>query len=199
MDRSDHAQTMKAAIALLSDYHIQNVARKIVYQLNQTAEIKFLGSLLPTHVSLKQPFTFENMDVLEDWFDSFSKQIAPFRIDLERVYYDGWDDYAIIGFDVLETPTLRNLHNQINHELQQLFTDPSAPHDGAEYRFHLTIELGKVGTTNPFQLFYDSLAEKEVSLSFMATSLALFLYPREPIEPGSFICYKVLPLMGPTT
>ncbi len=190
---------MKAAIALLSDYRVQNVARKIVYQLNQTAEVKFLGSLLPTHVSLKQPFTFENMDVLEDWFDSFSKQVEPFRIDLERVYYDGWDDYAIIGFDVLETPTLRNLHNQINYELQNLVLDPSAPHDGNDYRFHLTIELGKVGTTNPFQLFYDSLAEKEVSLSFMAAYLALFLYPREPIEPGSFICYKVLPLMGPTT
>lgn len=187
---------MKAAIALLSDYQVQNVARRIVYQLHQKDDIKFFGSLLPTHVSLKQPFTFENMDVLESWFESFSKQVEPFRIDLERVYYDGWDDYTIIGFDVLETPTLRNLHNQINRELKGIIADPSAPHDGDEYRFHLTIELGKVGTTNPFQLFYDSLPEKQVSLSFMATYLALFLYPHEPIEPGSFICYQVLPLAG---
>lgn len=187
---------MKAAIALLSDYHVQNVARKMVYQLSQHADIKFFGSLLPAHVSIKQPFTFENMDVLEEWFESFSKRVKPFRIDLEHIYYDGWDDYAIIGFDVLETPTLRNLHNQINHELKNLVLDPSAPHDGDDYRFHLTIELGKVGISNPFQQVYESLPDKNVNISFTTESLALFFYADGPIEPGSFICYKVLPLGG---
>jgi 2'-5' RNA ligase len=167
-----------------------------VYQLRQRAEIPFLGSLLPAHVSLKQPFTFENMDVLEDWFDSFSKTIVPFRIDLERVYYDGWDDYAIVGFDVLETPALRNLHNQINVELQRLVLDSSAPHDGEEYRFHLTVELGKAGSTNPFLEVYESLLTKELNLSFQAEFLALFFYADGAIGPGSFICYKVLPLSG---
>lgn len=185
---------MKAAIALLSDYHVQNVARKIVYDINQRAPIQFFGSLLPAHVSLKQPFTFESLDVLETWFDSFSKQVAPFQIDLDHLYYDQWDDYAIVGLSVRETPALRELHNRINRELRRIFTDPSAPHDGNEYRFHLTIELGKTGTTNPFKTFYESFVEKGVNLSFTAEYLALFLYPAEVIEPGSFICYKVLPL-----
>lgn len=187
---------MKAAIALLSDYHVQNAARRIVYQLSQRAEIRFLGSLLPAHVSLKQPFAFEDMDVLEAWFETFSKRVAPFRIDLERVYYDGWDQYAIIGFDVLETPILRNLHNQINCDLKELFLNPSAPHDGDEYRFHLTIELGKVKEVNPYHEVYEALPEKNVRLSFLAEYIALFFYPYEPIESGSFICYKVLPLSG---
>lgn len=187
---------MKAAIALLADYHIQNIARKMVYEIDQQAGIQFLGSLLPAHVSLKQPFTFESMDVLEIWLEGFSKQIHPFRVELERIYYSQWEDSAIVGFEVLETPTLRNLHNQINRELKELFTDPSAPFDGDDYRFHLTVELGKVGDINPFKQFYESLAEKQIDLSFMAKQIALFLYPREPIEPGSFICYKVLPLTG---
>jgi len=187
---------MKAAIALLSDHHVQNVARKMVYEINQRAGIQFFGSLLPAHVSLKQPFTFESMDMLEEWFESFSRGVEPFRIDLERVYYEGWDDYAIIGFEVLETPTLRNLHNQINLELKNIVLDPSAPHDGDDYRFHLTIELGKVGSANPFKQLYDSLPEKNIDLSFTATSLALFFYADGSIEPGSFICYRVLPLMG---
>jgi len=187
---------MKAAIALLSDHHVQNIARKMVYDINQLGDVTFFGSLLPAHVSLKQPFPFESMDVLETWFERFSKQIHPFRVEVERVYYDQWDDYAIIGFEVLETPALRTLHNQINRELRELFTDPSAPHDGDDYRFHLTVELGKAGSTNPFRQFYKSLPEKQVDLSFMAKQIALFLYPREPIEPGSFICYKVLPLTG---
>jgi 2'-5' RNA ligase len=187
---------MKAAIALLSDYHVQNITRRMVYDINQLGDITFLGSQLPAHVSLKQPFTFESMDVLEVWREAFSKQIHPFRVELERIYYDQWDNFAIIGFEVLETSSLRALHNQINRELKGLFIDPSAPHDGDDYRFHLTVELGKVGETNPFKQFYESLSENQIDLSFMAKQVALFLYPREPIEPGSFICYKVLPLTG---
>jgi hypothetical protein len=46
---------MKAAIALLSDFPIQNIARKMAYAIHQRAPIQFLGSLLPAQVSLKQP------------------------------------------------------------------------------------------------------------------------------------------------
>lgn len=185
---------MKAAIAFLSDYHVQNVARKMVYEINQRAGIQFFGSLLPAHVSLKQPFTFENMETLEGWFDLFSQRVSPFRIDLDRIYYDAWDKHAIVGLDVRETPTLRTLHNQINAELKDVVRDPSAAHDGEEYHFHLTLELGKVGERNPFKELYDSLPEKNVDLSFTTEYIALFFYPYEPIEAGSFICYKVLPL-----
>lgn len=187
---------MKAAIALLSDHHVQNVARKMVYEISQHGRINFLGSLLPAHVSLKQPFTFESMENLEDWFESFSKKVVPFRIELEQVYYREWDRFAIVGFEVLESPTLRALHNQINRELKEFVRDPSAPHDGDEYRFHLTLELGEVGGANPFKQYYDSLAEKHADLSFMAHYIALFLYADGPIEAGTFICYKVLPLAG---
>lgn len=187
---------MKAAIALLSDYAVQNVARRMVYQMSQQAEIKFFGSLLPAHVSLKQPFTFESMDALEAWFESFSRRVAPFRIELDRIFYDEWGDSATIGLNVHETATLRSLHNQINRELKEVVHDPTAAHDGDEYHFHLTIELGKVDGVNPFRKFYDSLPEKEVGLSFLAEYIALFFYVDGPIEPGSFICYKVLPLTG---
>lgn len=187
---------MKAAIALLTDYHVQNVARRMVFEISQRDRIEFLGSLLPSHVSLKQPFTFENMDTLEDWFENLSKKVQPFRVQLERVYYDAWEEYAILGFDVLETPTLRALHEQINHELKDIMLDPSAPHDGDEYRFHLTVELGKVGNVNPFKQTYEALPEKNVDLSFIAEHIALFFYADGPIGIGTFICYKVLPLAG---
>jgi hypothetical protein len=83
---------MKAAIALLSDHLVQNAARKMVHAISQRASVKFFGSLLPAHVSLKQPFTFESMDVLEMWFDSFSRRVASFRIALDHVYYSQWDE-----------------------------------------------------------------------------------------------------------
>jgi 2'-5' RNA ligase len=185
---------MKAAIALPSNFHVQNVARRMVYEINRSGGINFFGSLLPAHVSLKQPFTFEDMDLLEEWLESFSRSVEPFRIDLERVYYEEWDRYVIVGFEVLETPKLRSLHNRINEELKDLVRDPSAPHDGGDYRFHLTVELSEVGETNPFKQFYNSMPEKQVDLSFMAEHIALFFYADGPIGAGSFICYKVLPL-----
>lgn len=185
---------MKAAIALLADFPVQNTARRMVFEIVQYARVEFVGSLLPAHVSLKQPFTFENVDKLEVWFDSFAERLQPFRVALDRIYYDQWDEYAIVGMQVHETPTLRALHNQINNELKEIVHDPSAPHDGDEYRFHLTVELGKVGTANPFKQFYESLPETRLDLSFLAGHIALFFYADGPIGPGSFICYKVLPL-----
>jgi len=187
---------MKAAVVLLSDHQTQNTARRMVFELSQIGDVKFFGSPLPAHVSLKQTFVFESMNALETWFDSFSRRVAPFRIDLDHVYYGEWEDQAIVGFSVYETPALRELHNQLNRELKDVVLDPSAPHDGDEYRFHLTVELGRVGETNPFRQFYDSLPEKHLGMSFMAEHIALFIYADGPIEPGSFFCYKVLPLTG---
>ena len=187
---------MKAAIAVLSDYKVQNISRRKLYELQQCGAVKFYASSLPSHVSLKQPFTFENLDVLENWFDSLSKRVAPFRVDLDHIYYNSWDDIAILGFEVHETPALRLLHNTINSELKDFVADSSAPHDGDEYRFHLTIELGHVGSANPFKQYYDSLPEKLVSLSFVAEHIALFFYAEGEIKPGSFTCHKVLPLLG---
>ena len=187
---------MKAAIALLSDFHIQNIVRRMVFQISQVGDIEFFGSLLPAHVSLKQPFTFESMDTLQGWFESLSQRIPPMTIRLDHIYYEEGDGYALLGLRVHETPDLRALHEQINRELKQVVRDPSAPHDGDEYRFHLTIELGKTGSLNPFKQFYDALPDTQVSLSFRAEHLALFTYAEREIKPGSFLCSTVLPLSG---
>ncbi len=185
---------MKAAIALLADYSTQNLARRMVFEMSQAAELEFLGSLLPSHVSLKQPFVFEDMPRLEAWFDSLAARITPLDVTLNSVYYSTWEGYGILGLEVVETPVLRNLHDQINRELVGVVANPSAPHDGHEYRFHLTVELGPIGQANPFKAFYDSLTDKTVNLTFRACHLALFIYSDRPIRSGSFILYRVMPL-----
>lgn len=185
---------MKAAIVLLADHTVQNLARRMVFELEQKYQIDFLASLLPAHVSLKQPFTFEDMAVLEGYFDSLAAQIAPFPIELDELYCAEWAGYGILGMNVQETSALRNLHDRLNHELSQLFQDASAAHDGETYHFHLTIELGKVGETNPYQEYFDQLPDKKLNLSFLAQEIALFYYTGA--DHQSFITYKVLPLQG---
>ena len=124
---------MKAAIALLADYQAYNFVRKIVFELEQAYQIDFLASLLPVHISLKQPFSFERMERLENYFNSLAAQIVPFQIELDEIYYTEWNRNGILGINVRETDTLRELHNQLNCELSNLFLDASAPHDGDGY------------------------------------------------------------------
>jgi hypothetical protein len=139
------------------------------------------------------------MSRLEAWFDSFAARTTPFDVTLNSVYYSTftippWEGYGILGFEVVETPVLRNLHAQINRELVGVVANPSAAHDGDEYRFHLTVELGPIGQTNQFKAFYDNLTDKTVNLTFRAYHLALFIYADGPIRSGSFILYRVMPL-----
>jgi 2'-5' RNA ligase len=185
---------MKAAIALLADFQAHNFVRRIVYELQQKSHMDFMASLLPAHISLKQPFSFESMERLESYFDSLAAQTAPFRVELDEIYYTEWDGYGILGLNVIETATLRGLHNQLNRELDQLFLDTSAPHDGEGYHFHMTIELGKIENQNLYQNYFEQLAGKKVNLKFLANEIALFYYTGG--DQLSYICYKILPLTG---
>jgi len=185
---------MKAAIVLLADVAVQNYTRQFVYQLSTRWDVPFFASLLPSHVSLKQPFTFENIDALERFFDSFAASIQPFEIALDGFYAETWSGYGILGLNVVETSELRALHNRLNAELPGVVKDASAAHDGAEYHFHLTIEMGKVNGANPFQSLYDEIPEKHRKLKFTARELAMFFYPQRSEFDTTFINYRVHPL-----
>ena len=137
------------------------------------------------------------MDVLEHYFDGLAAQIAPFEIALQRVYYEEWSGSAILGLDVLETPRLRALHNQLNQDLSRLFRDTRANHDGSGYHFHMTIELGPVGAENGFKAYFEAMPDKQLDLRYTVTELAMFYYAGEVIKPGSFIHYRTQPLTGP--
>ena len=184
---------MKAAIALLADYRVQNFARRVVFDLERRHGIGFLGSLLPAHVSLKQPFEFEDMGKLEAYFDALAASIQPFEIAFDRFYHSAWAGHGILGLNVVETDTLRGLHNRIVSELKGLFADTTAAHDGGGYHFHLTVELGQIAGADVYQQYFDSLPDKKVTLRCVVHELALFYYSGAA-RPGSFMVYRVLPL-----
>jgi 2'-5' RNA ligase len=186
---------MRAAIALLVDHQIQNFARRTVFDLERRYGIGFFGSLLPAHVSLKQPFECDDMGKLEAYFDALAASIQPFEVAFDRFYHWAGGGYGILGLNVVETETLRGLHNRIVTELKGLFADTAAAHDGAGYHFHLTIELGQVAGEDVYKRYLDSLPDKNVALRCIARELALFYYAGEA-RPGSFITYKVSSLGG---
>lgn len=187
---------MKAAIVVLANSAIQNFIRRIVFEINAAYRTEFYAALLPSHVSLKQPFAFEDMDVLEHYFDTLAASTAPFEIQLDRFYYEEWGGFGILGLNVVETPILRGLHNQLNADLSGLFKDTRAPHDGSEYHFHMTIELGKFTNAESFKTYFDRLSDRKITFTYTAQELALFYYTDEANRPGTFINYRVQPLTG---
>jgi 2'-5' RNA ligase len=177
----------------LADYKVQNYARRVVYEMDREHSIELLAALVPAHVTLKQPFSFESMARLEEYFDSLAAGITPFRIEFDKVYYTEWEGYGILGLNVVETDTLRGLHNQINRELSEIFEDTSAPHDGEGYHFHMTIEMGVIEEGNPYRAYFEGLEEVKVNLGFQAKEICLAYYVE---KSDSYMCYKVMPLTG---
>ena len=109
---------MKAAIALLTDYRIQNFVRKIVFDLNRKYNIDFLASLLPAHISLKQPFYFESMEKLEIGIDigGYITEKAEGKL-LKR---DG--NYSIVRLIISEGKNrqVRRMFKSVGHEVIEL-------------------------------------------------------------------------------
>lgn len=187
---------MKAAIVLLANSSIQNMTRQIVLTLHRNYQTAFYASLLPAHVSLKQPFAFEDMHVLETYFDGLAARMTPFDLQLDRFTYEEWAGFGILGLNVVETPILRGLHDQLNHELSHVVKNSAAAHDGSGYYFHLTIEMGPVDAANPYRTYFEGLTSHEVDLTCHVRELALFFYADVENRAGSFINTRVMPLGG---
>ncbi len=187
---------MKAAIVLLAGRETQNFCRRVLLKLAIQQPIEFFAALLPAHVSLKQPFSFEDLDALDRYTTALAARIAPFEIYLDRFYSNEWEGFGILGLNVVETSRLRELHDLLNRELPRVVQDANAPHDGSGYHFHLTIEMGKVAGGNPFRQYFDSLPSPVVDMHFEARELGVFFYADERHRPGSFIHYMTLPLTG---
>jgi 2'-5' RNA ligase len=186
---------MRAAIVLLADRALHNFTRRVVVELNLRYQVGFFASLLPAHISLKQPFKFERLEVLDRYVESLAASISPLELSLDRFYCEEWSGFGILGLNVVETPRLRELHDRLNRDLAAILPDSSAAHDGSGYHFHLTIEMGGLeGGKNPFRAYFEGLSDPRVNLAYTARELGVFYYSDDNHRPGSFITYRTLPL-----
>jgi 2'-5' RNA ligase len=182
---------LKAAIVLLPETSLQNRACEYVLRSHQTWRERLRWLTLPPHVSLKQPFALESLADVERYFDGLAARTPRFRVPLGPVELQppppGAPEY-ILWVSVAETKTLRALHDQLNQELKAVVADPSAPFDGADYRFHMTLAFlseQRSGQETLPELGGDVADFREI---------ALFVFDGLP-EPGwQGMTYKVLPL-----
>jgi len=184
---------MKATFALLVDNKIHNYVRKLAYRINKEYKTGFFGAQLPPHISLKQPFHIDDIEEVEEYFDSLAKSILPFEIFIPKVSVWNLGTTGCIFLEVEETSTLRNLHNRINKELSERFENTEAMFDGGDYRFHVTIALGEK-PPEVYESFYEKLKAKVINLRYIAKEIVMFYYDDDNYSIGSFITYKILPL-----
>ncbi len=188
---------MKTAFALLVDHDAHNFIRKLAVDVHSKYQIDFLASLLPAHVSLKQPFEISSLPEAEAYFDQLAQSIQPFDVTLTHLELqigsiDG-DELGILWLDVQETPTLRALHDRINRELSERFENTNAPFDGPDYHFHATVELGRP-PVEVYRKIYAEYEQVKVNLTFTAREIVMFYSDDLGSKPGTFITYKILPV-----
>ena len=187
---------LKAAFALLPNQATQNRACQFTMRLHASFRVRWVR--LRPHVSLKQPFSIDSVNTVEQYFDRLAKVTAPIKTTLDKVEArsppPGTHDW-IIWASVRETTQLRLLHERLNQELTEVVTDPSAAFDGESYRFHMSLALVAEPRSAPV---IPANASELANLPLELRHIAMFVYDGLSAPGWQCMTYKVLPLGGST-
>lgn len=169
---------MRATIALLIDDPLAN--RLAAYTLRCRDYGFDLRALrLPAHVSLKQPFMVNDFERFEEYFDELSSRIQPQQLRLNGFAFWGNAEQGVVSVRVEASPRLRQLHEQLNTELERFFGETQADFDGDAYEFHVTVAIGAFHPNLLSQLNAEILTWKLDEVA-MSSSLAMFIYEESP-------------------
>lgn len=187
---------MKATFALLADCDIQNQAAKLMLKAHQVAGTGFEMTRLPFHISLKQPFQIDNLDKLEDYFDTFVQTIPSIHVAFNKVSICpsnvfGYDS-GVLALQVAESIELCQIQEKFNDSLYERFGPCPSEHDD-DYIFHMTLAIGG-GSYDSYEKAKECLDGYELRIKGMFSELALFYYLEDEIRPGTYFCYKKEPL-----
>jgi 2'-5' RNA ligase len=188
---------MRTAIAMLVEDELSNRLASFTLRCRDYGfSLNVLR--LPAHISLKQPFIVNDFERFEKYFEEFARHTEPQQLNLDGFLF--WDnaEQGVVVVRIAATPRLRQLHSQLNAELEQEFGETQAAFDGDTYEFHLTIAIGAFQPDLLPQLQKDIAAWKleEVTVS---SRLAMFIY-EESTRPDplygvrEYGTYKILPL-----
>lgn len=157
-------------------------------------KIGFEMARLPQHVSLKQPFSIPNLEDMEVFFDSFSKEFSPF--DIEFLDMDVFPSNVLgrvpsgcMSLRVKETAQLVDAQRRLNEGLYAKFGPCPAEHDD-DYIFHMTFATGGA-SFEAYQRAYDELIKLDYKKRFRFNKLGLLYYHDDNIKPGTYFCYKI--------
>jgi len=188
---------MRTAIALLIEDELSNRLASFTLRCRDYGfNLNVLR--LPAHVSLKQPFLVNDFERFERYFVEFARHTESQPLKLDGFLFWGNAEQGVVVVRVATSPRLRQLHFQLNVELEQEFGGTHADFDGDAYEFHLTVAIGALRADLLPQLQNDITTWNldEVTVS---SRLAMFIY-EESARPDplygvrEYGTYKILPL-----
>ena len=186
---------MNVTFALLANQEIHNKVRRISWEIHQKYHTGLDISLLPPHISLKQPFEISALPPLESYMIEFARSINPFMVSLTQLELieTTMDNLptGILWLDVRETKQLRQLHNRLNEQLAKLFGDVSAAYDGPAYHFHMSLAIGGQPIEVYQQIFKEFIGQWQ-PVQFRVKNLALFTYDESNPNHAGYMTYKIL-------
>jgi 2'-5' RNA ligase len=187
---------MRTAIALLMEDDLTNRLASFTLRCRDYGfNLNVLR--LPAHVSLKQPFVVNDFERFEKYFEKFARHTEPLQLKLDGFLFWGTAEQGVVVARVTENPRLRQLHSQLNAELEKEFCETNADFDGEAYEFHLTVAIALRANLLP-QLQKD-IATWKLDEVTICSRLAMFIY-EESTRPDplygarEYRTYKVLPL-----
>ena len=188
---------MRTAIALLVEDELGNRLASVTLRCRAYG-FNLSVLRLPAHVSLKQPFVVNDFERFEKYFEEFARHTEPQPLELNGFELWGNEEDGVVVVRLAASPRLRQLHAQLNTELEQEFGDTHADFDGEDYEFHLTVALGAFRAELLSQLENDIATWKmdEVTVS---SRLGMFIY-EESTRPDplygvrEYGTYKILSL-----
>jgi 2'-5' RNA ligase len=190
---------MKAGFALLVDGTLHNLIRKLAFELNRDYRIGFRASLVPPHISLKQPFLISDVAAVEAYFDSFAAGIRPFDVALQAVEVHPaagpTGDLGVVWIKVSDSRTLRGLHTRLNAELAERFPNTQADFDGPAYQFHATIVAGGQ-PPDVYRQIAATLRPPALPRTCRMREVMMCYFDDDSYALGTYSTYKILPLGG---
>ncbi len=188
---------MRTAIALLVDDDFANLMASFTLRCRDYG-FNWRALRLPAHVSLKQTFVVNDFERFENYFEKFARCVEPQQLRFDGFRFWGNAEEGVVMADVVESARLRQLHTQLNTELEQTFGETQADFDGDAYRFHLTVAIGASHADSLSQLQTD-IATWKLDKIAVSNRLAMFIYEEsthaDPLYGvREYGVYKVLPL-----
>ena len=186
---------MKTTFALLANREIHNQVRKLSWDINQKYRTGIDITHLPPHISLKQPFASSDLPLLEQYMAELAGRIDPFEVrltglQLVNATIEGTET-GILWLNVEETETLRQLHNRVHAELTARFGNVSAPFDGPDYHFHMTVAIGGQ-PIDTYRTIYDEFSDCLNDLIYVVQELVMFVYDEMHTMHAGYMTYKIL-------
>ncbi len=175
--------------------------RKLSWDIHRQYRTSIDASRLQPHISLKQPFAVQAVELVAEYMHELAGSLTPFEVNLNglelfEVHLDGMDT-GVLVLDVQETALLRGLHNRVHEELTARLGDVSAAFDGPAYHFHMTVAIGGQ-PVDVYRKIKTEFSGRLKDLRYTVRKMVMFVYDeREEVNAG-YMEYKILPLGSAT-